>query len=58
MDRLARNLDDLRAIVRTLTARGVQVEFVKDQLIFTGSTPRWRTRCCRSWARSPSSNGH
>ncbi len=28
MDRLARNLDDLRAIVRTLTARGVRVEFV------------------------------
>lgn len=36
MDRLARNLDDLRAVVRTLTARGVQVEFVKEQLTFTG----------------------
>jgi len=36
MDRLARNLDDLRAIVRTLTARGVRVEFVKEQLTFTG----------------------
>jgi len=36
MDRLARNLDDLRAIVRTLTARSVQVEFVKEQLTFTG----------------------
>ena len=36
MDRLARNLDDLRAIVRGLTARGVQVQFVKEQLIFTG----------------------
>jgi DNA invertase Pin-like site-specific DNA recombinase len=36
MDRLARNLDDLRAIVRALTVRGVRVEFVKEQLIFTG----------------------
>jgi len=36
MDRLARNLDDLRAIVRVLTARGVRVEFVKEQLTFTG----------------------
>jgi len=36
MDRLARNLDDLRSIVRTLTARGVRVEFVKEQLTFTG----------------------
>jgi len=36
MDRLARNLDDLRAIVRTLTACGVRVEFVREQLTFTG----------------------
>lgn len=36
MDRLARNLDDLRATVRDLTARGVRVEFVKEQLTFTG----------------------
>ena len=36
MDRLARNLDDLRAIVRVLTARGVRVEFVKEQLTVTG----------------------
>lgn len=36
MDRLARNLDDLRAVVRVLTARGVQVKFVKEQLTFTG----------------------
>jgi DNA invertase Pin-like site-specific DNA recombinase len=33
--RLARNLDDLRAIVRQLTANGVQVHFVKEQLTFT-----------------------
>jgi DNA invertase Pin-like site-specific DNA recombinase len=36
MDRLARNLDDLRALVRTLTARGVRVQFAKEQLTFTG----------------------
>ncbi len=36
MDRLARNLDDLRRIVRKLTAKGVEVHFVKEQLTFTG----------------------
>ena len=36
MDRLARNLDDLRATVRGLTARGVRVQFLKEQLTFTG----------------------
>lgn len=36
MDRLARNLEDLRSIVRDLTGRGVQVQFVKEGLTFTG----------------------
>ncbi|GAC1502224.1 MAG: recombinase family protein [Pseudarthrobacter sp.] len=36
MDRLARNLDDLRAIVRRLTEKEVQVRFVKENLTFTG----------------------
>jgi DNA invertase Pin-like site-specific DNA recombinase len=36
MDRLARNLEDLRRLVRELTARGVSVRFVKEQLTFTG----------------------
>lgn len=36
MDRLARNLDDLRRLVRDLTGRGVRVEFVKENLTFTG----------------------
>src|SRR6266436_8300040 len=36
MDRLARNLDDLRRIVQTLTRRGVRIEFVKEHLVFTG----------------------
>jgi DNA invertase Pin-like site-specific DNA recombinase len=36
MDRLARNLDDLRRIVQNLTGRGIRVEFVKEGLNFTG----------------------
>jgi len=36
MDRLARNLDDLRRLVQTLTERGVRIEFVKENLTFTG----------------------
>src|SRR5437763_2336753 len=36
MDRLARNLDDLRRIVRTLTDRGVRIEVGKEHLVFTG----------------------
>jgi len=36
MDRLARNLDDLRSIVQTLTKRGVCIEFVKENLKFSG----------------------
>lgn len=36
MDRLARNLDDLRKIVKELTGRGIAVKFVKESLTFTG----------------------
>jgi DNA invertase Pin-like site-specific DNA recombinase len=36
MDRLARNLDDLRRLVRGLTQRGVLIEFIKEHLTFTG----------------------
>lgn len=36
MDRLARNLDDLRRLVQTLTQRGVRIEFVREGLTFTG----------------------
>jgi DNA invertase Pin-like site-specific DNA recombinase len=35
MDRLARNLDDLRRIVRELTGKGVMVYFTKEQLTFS-----------------------
>ncbi len=34
MDRLARNLDDLRRLVQSLTKKGIQVEFVKENLTF------------------------
>jgi DNA invertase Pin-like site-specific DNA recombinase len=36
MDRLARNLDDLRRLVRTLTGNGVRLELVTGNLAFTG----------------------
>lgn len=36
MDRLARSLEDLRRTVRELTARGVKVQFVKENMTFTG----------------------
>ena len=36
MDRLARNIDDLRGIVQSLTGRDVGIEFVKEALTFTG----------------------
>ncbi len=36
MDRLARNVDDLRKIVFELTGQGITVEFMKEHLTFTG----------------------
>jgi DNA invertase Pin-like site-specific DNA recombinase len=36
MDRLARNLDHLRQVVRDLTAKGIKVQFIKENLTFTG----------------------
>lgn len=36
MDRLARNLDDLRRLVNGFTQRGVRIAFVKENLTFTG----------------------
>jgi DNA invertase Pin-like site-specific DNA recombinase len=38
MDRLARNVDDLRRIVQQQTKRGVCVQFVKENLTFSGDT--------------------
>ena len=36
MDRLARNLDDLRKLVQSLTKRSIRIEFVKESLTFSG----------------------
>ena len=36
MDRLARNLDDLRQIVRNFTNKGIRIQFVKENLMFSG----------------------
>lgn len=36
LDRLARNLDDLRRMVQELTKRGIIIHFVKESLIFSG----------------------
>jgi DNA invertase Pin-like site-specific DNA recombinase len=36
MDRLARNVDDLRRIVQNETRRGVRMQFIKENLVFTG----------------------
>jgi DNA invertase Pin-like site-specific DNA recombinase len=36
MGRLARNLTDLRLLVRNLIDRGVAVQFIKESLTFTG----------------------
>ncbi len=36
MDRLARNLEDLRRLVQTQTQRGIRIEFLKEGLSFSG----------------------
>lgn len=36
MDRLARNVDDLRRLVQQQTRRGIRVQFIKENLLFTG----------------------
>jgi DNA invertase Pin-like site-specific DNA recombinase len=36
MDRLARNLGDMRSLIQNLTGRGVHVHFYKENLLFTG----------------------
>ena len=55
MDRLARNLDDLRRLVKEFTGRGVHVEFVKEQLVFSGEDSPMATLLARTAAaRSPS----
>lgn len=38
MDRLARNMEELRTLVSELTQRGVRIEFVREQLTFTAES--------------------
>jgi DNA invertase Pin-like site-specific DNA recombinase len=56
MDRLARNLDDLRQIVQTLTRRGIRIEFVKEHLAFTGEDSPMANLMLSVMGRSPSSS--
>ena len=59
MDRLARNLDDLRRVVLGLTKKGVKVQFVKESLTFAGVRTRlWRICFYPLWARLLSSSGN
>jgi DNA invertase Pin-like site-specific DNA recombinase len=58
MDRLARNLDDLRRIVHTLTGKGVRIEFVKEQLTFTGEDSPMASLLLSVMGALPSSSGH
>jgi DNA invertase Pin-like site-specific DNA recombinase len=54
MDRLARNLDDLRSLVQKLTRKGVRIEFLKENLTFTGEdSPLANLMLSASWEPSP-----
>jgi len=57
MDRLARNLDDLRRVVQGLTGRGVRIEFVKEHLVFTGEDSPIANLMLSVMGPSPSSSG-
>lgn len=38
LDRLARNLEDLRHLIRTMTGKGVRIELIKENLTFSGES--------------------
>lgn len=40
LDRLTRNLDHLKSVVKELTMKGIQVKFLKENLVFTGDDSR------------------
>jgi len=51
MDRLARNLDDLRQLVNTQTRRGIRVQFIKENLVFTGEdSPMGEPHALDAWS--------
>ncbi len=56
MDRLARNLDDLRRLVQQLTKRGIRIEFVKECLSFTGENSPTANLLLSVMGRSPNSS--
>ncbi len=56
MDRLARNLDDLRRIVKDLTGRGVRIEFVKEVLCSPGMIHQWLHCFSACWVLSQNLN--
>jgi hypothetical protein len=56
MDRLARNLDDLRAFVQGLTLKGVRVEFIKESLVFTGEDSPMANLMLSAVGRLPNSS--
>ncbi|GGJ65875.1 resolvase [Glutamicibacter ardleyensis] len=56
MDRLARNLDDLRSLVQTLTGKGARVEFMKEGLVFMGEDSPMAKLMLSVMGRSPSSS--
>jgi len=41
MDRLARNMGDLESIIKTLTDKGVTVEFISERLTFSGDDDKY-----------------
>ena len=49
VDRLARNLDDLRRLVQKLTKRCVRIEFLKEGLVFTGDDSPMANLMLWSW---------
>jgi len=55
MDRLARDLEDLRQIVPELTTKGVRVQFLTEQLTFTGDDTAIPSRCHSRVMREPRS---
>ncbi len=56
MDRLARNLDDLRQFVQGLVKRGVCIEFVTEHLSFTGEDSPMATLMLSVMGHSPNSS--
>lgn len=64
MDRLARNLDDLRRLVQGLTQRGVRIEFLKEHYrasglnLVTAAVVLWNTVYLERAAHALRGNGH